>query len=63
MGGERLVDAQIDFFLAEFYKVGEVRHCGGGLSELESLHSTMGELQLNRDSLYRKIRRQALDTN
>lgn len=37
MEGERLVDAQIDFSLAEFYKVGEVRHCGGGLSELEFL--------------------------
>ena len=34
MRGERLVDAQIDFFLAEFYKVGEVRHCGGGLSDV-----------------------------
>ena len=36
MGGEGLVDAQIDFFLAEFYKVGEVRHCGGGLSDVGS---------------------------
>ena len=34
MGGERLVDTQIDFFLAEFNKVGEVRHCGGGLSDV-----------------------------
>lgn len=34
MGGGRLVDAQIDFFLAEFYKVGEVRHCRGGLSDV-----------------------------
>ena len=34
MGGERLVDAQIDFFLAEFYKVGEVRHYGGGLNDV-----------------------------
>ena len=34
MGGEKLVDAQIDFFLAEFYKVGEVRHYGGGLNDV-----------------------------
>ena len=34
MGEERLVDAQIDFFLAEFYKVGEVRHSGGGWSDV-----------------------------